>query len=67
MNWDRVEGNWRQFQSQVKETWVKLTPADLERIAGRREQLIDRLQESYGFTEDEAERQVLDWEARTRA
>jgi uncharacterized protein YjbJ (UPF0337 family) len=67
MNWDRVEGNWGQFQSQVKQTWSKLTAADLERIAGRREALVGRLQDSYGFTEEEAERQVLDWETRMRA
>jgi uncharacterized protein YjbJ (UPF0337 family) len=62
MNWDRVEGNWEQFKGMVKERWGKLTDDDLDRIAGRRQQLLGRLQESYGIAQDEAERQLREWE-----
>ena len=39
MNWDRVQGNWKQFEGQVKQKWGQLTDDDLTRIAGNREQL----------------------------
>jgi uncharacterized protein YjbJ (UPF0337 family) len=58
MNWDRIEGNWKQFTGRVKEQWGKLTDDDLDMIAGKRDQLVGRIQESYGITKDEAERQV---------
>ena len=65
MNWDRVEGNWRQFRGKVKEEWGQLTDDDLDRIAGRRDQLLGRLQESYGLSRDEADRRVKNWETRS--
>lgn len=62
MNWDRVEGNWKTFKGQVRQQWGKLTDDDLDVIAGRREELIGRIQNSYGLARDEAERQVAAWE-----
>jgi uncharacterized protein YjbJ (UPF0337 family) len=62
MNWDRVEGNWKQAKGKVKEQWGKLTDDQLDVIGGRREQLLGVLQESYGIAKDEAERQINDWE-----
>lgn len=64
MNWDRVEGNWRQFKGKAKEKWGNLTDDVLDRINGKREQLVGKIQESYGIGRDEAERQVKDWESR---
>ena len=62
MNWDRLEGNWRQFKGKVKEKWGKLTDDDLDRIAGKRDQLVGKLQERYGIARDEADRQLAEWE-----
>jgi uncharacterized protein YjbJ (UPF0337 family) len=64
MNWDRVEGNWKQTKGKVREQWGKLTDDQLDVIGGRREQLLGVLQESYGIAKDEAERQISDWEKR---
>ena len=64
MNWDRVEGNWKQFKGSVKEQWGKLTDDELDQIAGRRDKLAGKLQESYGIGKDEAEKQLTDWESR---
>lgn len=61
MNWDRIEGNWKQIKGKVIEQWGKLTDDDLDVIAGRREQLAGKLQERYGLAKDEAETQVKDW------
>jgi uncharacterized protein YjbJ (UPF0337 family) len=64
MNWDRIEGNWKQFKGKAKEQWGKLTDDDFDRIGGKRDQLAGRIQESYGITKDEAEKQIDDWESR---
>jgi uncharacterized protein YjbJ (UPF0337 family) len=64
MNWDRIEGNWKQFKGRVKEQWGDITDDELDRVAGRREQLIGRIQESYGVTKDEAEKRVREWETK---
>jgi uncharacterized protein YjbJ (UPF0337 family) len=61
MNWDRVEGNWKQFKGKAKEQWGKLTDDKLDQIDGRREQLVGVLQKEYGMARDQAERDVDNW------
>jgi uncharacterized protein YjbJ (UPF0337 family) len=61
MNWDRIQLDWMYFKDKVRNNWVKLTDEDLTRIAGRREQLIGRLQARYGFAKAEAAREVEAW------
>ena len=58
MNWDRIEGNWKQFSGKVRQQWGKLTDDDLDVIDGRREELAGRIQEVYGVSKDEADRQI---------
>jgi uncharacterized protein YjbJ (UPF0337 family) len=58
MNQDQIEGNWTQFKGKVKEQWGKLTDDDLDIIAGKRDQLLGRIQERHGIARDEAEKQV---------
>jgi uncharacterized protein YjbJ (UPF0337 family) len=62
MNWDRVSGNWTQWKGRVRERWGKLTDDQLDVIAGRRDQLSGRIQEVYGLTREETERQLRNWE-----
>jgi uncharacterized protein YjbJ (UPF0337 family) len=64
MNQDRIEGNWKQFKGKVKEQWGKLTDDDIDVIAGKRDQLLGRIQERHGVAKDEAETQVKNWESR---
>jgi uncharacterized protein YjbJ (UPF0337 family) len=64
MNWDRIEGNWKQLKGKTIEQWGKLTDDDLDVIAGRRDQLAGKIQEHYGVVKDEAERQIADWAKR---
>ena len=66
MNWDRIEGNWKQVRGKMKEQWGKLTDDDFDVIAGKRDQLVGRIQESYGISKDEAERQVRTFESGLR-
>lgn len=58
MNWDRIEGNWKQLKGKAKVQWGKLTDDDFDVIAGKRDQLVGKVQESYGISKDEAEKQV---------
>ncbi|WP_018411776.1 CsbD family protein [Methyloversatilis thermotolerans] len=58
MNWDTVEGNWKQFKGTVKARWGKLTDDELDMIAGKRMELSGRIQEAYGLTKEQAERQI---------
>jgi uncharacterized protein YjbJ (UPF0337 family) len=62
MNWNQVEGNWKQFKGKVLEKWGDLTDDDLDRIAGRRDNLVGHIQETYGIAQEEAEAQVKEWE-----
>jgi uncharacterized protein YjbJ (UPF0337 family) len=62
MNWDTVKGQWKQFRGQVKEQWGKLTDDDLDRIEGKRDQLLGTVQKRYGIARDEAERQLREFE-----
>jgi len=61
MNWDRIEGNWKQVVGKVKVQWAKLTDDDLEIVSGRRDQLAGKIQERYGVAKDHADKQVSDW------
>ena len=62
MNWDRIQGNWKQITGQVKSQWGKLTDDDLDVVAGRRDQLAGKIQERYGVAKDDAEKQLAEWE-----
>ena len=62
MNWDRIEGNWKQFKGTVKQQWGKLTDDQLDVIAGKREHLAGRIQEAYGISHEAAEDQISDWQ-----
>ena len=61
MDWNRVEGNWKQFKGAAKEKWGKLTDDDLDVIEGRREQLEGKLQQRYGFAKDQIRKDVDGW------
>lgn len=61
MNWDQVEGNWKQFRGRVKEKWGDLTDDDLDKIAGKRDRLEGRLQERYGKAREDVKEEVDEW------
>ena len=61
MDWNRVEGNWKEAKGKVKEKWGKLTDDDLTAINGQREQLEGRLQQRYGYAKDQSKKEVDEW------
>ena len=62
MNWDQIQGNWKQLTGRAKEQWGKLTDDDLSVVAGRRDQLAGKIEERYGIAKEEAEKQLAAWE-----
>ena len=61
MNWDSIEGNWKQYQGKAKQQWGKLTDDDLTVIHGRRDELEGRLQIRYGYAKDKVQAEVDKW------
>ena len=66
MNWDRIEGNWKQISGKAKSQWGKLTNDDLDVVAGRRDQVAGLIQERYGIAKDEAEKQIDAWQGQVK-
>jgi uncharacterized protein YjbJ (UPF0337 family) len=61
MDWNRIEGNWKQFTGKIREKWGDLTDDDLEKVEGHREQLEGMLQQRYGYAKDKAKDEVDSW------
>lgn len=66
MNWDIVEGKWKQLKGEVQNQWGKLTDDEVDRIQGNREKFVGLVQERYGIAKDEAERQIDDFAKRQK-
>lgn len=61
MNWDIIQGKWKQFKGTVQEKWADLTDDDIDQIDGDREKLSGKLQEKYGWAKEDAERNIDDF------
>jgi uncharacterized protein YjbJ (UPF0337 family) len=61
MDWNRIEGNWKQVKGKIKEKWGNLTDDDLTAINGKRDQLEGKIQERYGIAKDQVRKDVDDW------
>jgi uncharacterized protein YjbJ (UPF0337 family) len=58
MNKDIFEGKWKEMRGQVKETWGKLTDDDLEKVDGKADQLVGLIQQKYGYSRQQAEKEL---------
>lgn len=63
MNWDQLEGKWKQFLGSAKQRWAKLTDDDLKQVQGKKDELAGKLQERYGMTREQAHRELDEWMA----
>jgi uncharacterized protein YjbJ (UPF0337 family) len=61
MNWDRVEGTWKEYRGKAKQKWGELTDDELDQINGKREELEGQIQRRYGYAKDRARTEVDDW------
>jgi uncharacterized protein YjbJ (UPF0337 family) len=62
MNWDQIQGNWKQFKGKARQQWGDLTDDELEQVGGQRDKLLGKIQEKYGITKEEADQQIRRWE-----
>lgn len=63
MNSDVFEGKWKQLKGSVKQRWGKLTDDDLTHVSGKKDELVGKLQERYGYTREQAMREADEWAA----
>ena len=61
MNWDMIEGKWKQYKGKAKEAWGDMTDDELDRVAGKRDQMVGLVQEKYGKAKADAEKEVDSW------
>jgi len=61
MNWDIVQGKWKELKGEARKQWGKLTDDDWTEIAGEKDKLLGKLQQRYGWTKDEAEKRTDDY------
>ncbi|MFC0281169.1 CsbD family protein [Falsigemmobacter intermedius] len=64
MNWDQIEGRWKEFKGKARETWGDLTDDEYDRVAGKRDQMVGLMQKKYGDSKEAAEKRVDDWASR---
>lgn len=62
MNWNQIEGNWKNFKGKVREQWGELTDDEIDQIEGNRQQLAGKLQEKYGKSKEQVEEEINEWE-----
>lgn len=62
MNWDQIEGKWKQLKGRAREKWGKLTDDELTVINGKREKLAGLLQQKYGIAKEEVENEIAAFE-----
>lgn len=61
MNWDVIEGKWKEMKGAVREKWGDLTDDELEQIAGKKDKLAGVLQQKYGKTKEVIDKEIDDW------
>jgi uncharacterized protein YjbJ (UPF0337 family) len=61
MNWDQIEGKWKELKGHAQEKWGDITNDDWDRIQGKREQIVGLVQQRYGKGKEEAEKEVDTW------
>ncbi len=62
MNWDQIQGKWKEVKGQAKQKWGDLTDDDLDKVEGKRDELVGKVQQRYGIAKEEAEKQVAEFE-----
>jgi len=66
MDWERIRANWQHYKALARQRWARLSAADLDIIAGRRELLAAHIQQTYGISKDAAQMQLESWQGQQR-
>ena len=64
MDWNIIEGKWNELKGHAREQWGKLTDDELEEVGGKKDVLVAKLEQKYGYAADEADRQADEWAKR---
>jgi hypothetical protein len=66
MDWARIQADWQYYSALAAKRWARLTAADLETIAGRRDLLAAHIQHTYGISRNAAQMQLESWQGQQR-
>lgn len=61
MNWDQIEGKWKEYKGRAREVWGDLTDDEFDKVAGKRDRMVGLVQQKYGKAKDVAEKEVDSW------
>jgi uncharacterized protein YjbJ (UPF0337 family) len=61
MNWDVIKGKWRELKGEARQQWGRLTDDDWQQVAGEKDKLVGKLQQRYGWSKEEAEKNADDY------
>ena len=61
LDWNIIEGKWKELKGHAREQWGKLTDDELEEVGGKKDRLVGKLQQKYGYAADEADRRADEW------
>lgn len=50
MNWDQIEGKWKEMKGKARSSWGELTDDELDQIGGKKDQLVGKLQQSMALS-----------------
>lgn len=64
MNWDQIEGKWKEYKGRAREVWGDLTDDEFDKVAGKRDRMVGLVQQKYGKAKDVAEKEVDSWTTR---
>ena len=62
MNKDIFQGSWEEAKGKMKKVWGKLTDNDYKEIEGNHQEIFGKLQKHYGYTKDEVEKLIKDFQ-----
>ncbi len=58
MNWEQIEGRWREIKGRIRQKWGQMTDDEFEKIAGKKDELLGWLQNKYGYSKEQAEKEI---------
>jgi uncharacterized protein YjbJ (UPF0337 family) len=58
MNWDVIQGKWKQLKGEARKQWGKITDSEWDEVGGNKDKFLGKLQERYGWSKDEAQRRA---------
>jgi uncharacterized protein YjbJ (UPF0337 family) len=66
MKWENIESGWKNFKANAKQQWGKLSDEQIDGTLGKRDRLSSKVQEAYGISKEDTEKQVAEWQSRQR-